>query len=222
VCIPVGVAWLAVLSFFRDPLRRIPRKLPPGAMLSPADGTVSAVLEVEHHVAVGGPGTIVRIFLSVLNVHVNRSPCDGEVVRLDYAPGRHFDARTPESSILNESNLITVRLSSGETIGIRQVAGKIARRIVCPLRVGDRVVRGRRFGMIKFGSTTELILPRSAQPEVLVAPGDRVRGGVTILAMLGRRAGLQADAGGGSAATPAAVAGRAGAGSPATAAEART
>lgn len=187
----VVIAWIAVLSFFRDPIRSVPRDLPEGVMLSPADGRVSAVIEADHHEAVDGPATVVRIFLSVLNVHVNRSVADGEVVRLDHRPGTFLDARSEESARTNESNLIVLRLDDGRPLGMRQVAGKVARRIVCRLQVGDRVERGRKFGMIKFGSTAELIMPRQdgCEPTVHVTVGQRVRGGLTLLATLPPRDG---------------------------------
>ena len=178
----VAVLWLAAALFFRDPLRRLPRDLPPGAMLSPADGRVSAVSRVEHHEAAGGPAVVIRIFLSVLDVHVNRFPCDGEVVGLKYTQGRFHDARSPECPLENESQLVTVKVDGGRTIGIRQIAGKLARRIVCDLKPGDRLDRGRRYGMIKFGSSTELILPRELVAGIHVNEGDRVKGGVTLLA----------------------------------------
>lgn len=183
------VIGLALLSFFRDPIRRIPRDLAPGDMLSPADGTVSAVLNVDHHPAIdqNGPATIIRIFLSVLNVHINRSPCDGEVVSLKQTPGKYLNAQTEESASVNESNLITMLIrfdGRDETIGVRQVAGMIARTIVCRLKSGDRLKRGQKFGMIKFGSTTELILPRPRDVTVHVRKGDKVKGGVTVIATL--------------------------------------
>jgi len=175
---------LSLLSFFRDPIRRLPRNLSPGDMLSPADGVVTAVLELPHHESTQGPASLVRIFLSVLNVHVNRSPCDGEVSALKYVPGKFLNAQREDSAAVNESNLITLKISSGETIGVRQVSGMLARAIVCPLRVGGRLSRGQKFGMIKFGSTTELILPRPKDVTVHVKKGDRVRGGLTVLATL--------------------------------------
>ncbi|MCA9284056.1 MAG: phosphatidylserine decarboxylase family protein [Phycisphaerales bacterium] len=183
----VGVAlvWLALVAFFRDPIRRVPTDLAPGAMLSPADGVVSKVFSVDAHEAVGGgPATVVRIFLSVLDVHVNRSPCDGEVTSLVHRPGRYLDARREESAKVNESNLVTLLAPWGDPVGVRQVSGAIARRIVCPLQIGDRVRRGQRFGMIKFGSTTELILPHPERVTVLVREGQRVKGGLTLLAEL--------------------------------------
>ncbi len=178
----VVILWVAVAMFFRDPLRRVPRDLPAGAMLSPADGRVMEVSRVEHHEAAGGPAVVIRIFLSVLNVHINRLPCDVEVVAIKYTRGRFHDARTPECPLENENQLVTFRVDGGRTIGVRQIAGKIARRIVCDLRPGDRLDQGRRYGMIKFGSSTELILPQELVSEIHVREGDRVRGGVTLLA----------------------------------------
>jgi phosphatidylserine decarboxylase len=180
----VAALWLAVAWFFRDPLRRVPPDLPPEAMLSPADGRVSAVTETEGHEAVGGPATVIRIFLSVLDVHVNRAPGDGQVTGLAHRRGRFFDARSLRSAAENECQLVTMQLDGGPTIAVRQIAGKVARRIVCDLKLGDRLHRGGRFGMIKFGSSTELILPRALVAEIHVRQGDRVKGGLTRLATL--------------------------------------
>lgn len=186
--VAIAAVTLALLSFFRDPSRRIPTNLARGDMLSPADGVVSAVLDVEHHEAVQGSATVIRIFLSVLNVHVNRAPCDAAVIFLHPRPGRYLNAQTEESANVNESNLIVLATDvggvSGERIGVRQVSGMIARTIVCPLKPGSRLSRGERFGMIKFGSTTELILPRPADVSVHVRKGDRVRGGLSVIATL--------------------------------------
>lgn len=184
----LAVATLAMLSFFRDPWFRKPASDDPRDLVSPADGKISAVFTVPEHEATGGPALVVRIFLSVLDVHVNRSPCDATVVALKHRPGLFLDARTEESATRNESNLITlsVAVPSGEArIGVKQISGAIARHIVCPIAPGDRLGRAERFGMIKFGSTTELILPRPADVKVHVKVGDRVTGGVTILATLG-------------------------------------
>lgn len=180
---PVGLLWLAGLMFFRDPPRRVPAGLPAGAMLSPADGRISAIERVPAHAAVEGEALVVRIFLSVLDVHVNRAPCAAEVVRLEHAPGRYLDARNPESARVNESNLMVLRVAGLGTIGVRQVSGAIARRIVCPVLPGALLRQGERYGMIKFGSTTELVLPRPDEVELRVAVGDRVRGGLTVLAV---------------------------------------
>lgn len=180
----VAVIWLALVAFFRDPARRVPSDLPAGTMLSPADGTISKVVSIDHHEATGGPARVVRIFLSIFNVHINRAPFDGDVVALKHVPGKYHDARTEISAEENESNLVVMRIAGDETIGVRQVSGAVARRIVCPLTIGDRLRRGERYGMIKFGSTTELILPRPDDVEVLVRDGDKVKAGLTPLARL--------------------------------------
>lgn len=183
--IPVAIGWFCVLCFFRDPIRRIPTDLKEGDMLSPADGTISAIETVDSHEATGNaPAIVIRIFLSVLNVHVNRNPCDATVLGTKHRPGRYLNAQTAESARVNESNVIFLENSAGEAFGLRQVSGMIARRIVCPLEAGDRLVQGHRFGMIKFGSTTELILPRPEDVTVHVEVGDSVRGVRTVLARL--------------------------------------
>lgn len=182
--LPLGLGWIAVAGFFRDPLGRRPATDDPLDLISPADGRISKVFRVDDHPSTGGPAIVVRIFLSVLDVHLNRAPCDAEVVSVVHTPGRYLDARTEESAKVNESNLISLRNDAGVPIGVRQVSGAIARRIVCPIGTGDRLERGERFGMIKFGSTTELIVPDAPGTEVRVAVGDRVVGGVTILVRL--------------------------------------
>ncbi len=182
--IGVGAGWLSVLWFFRDPIRRIRPSDDSGIMLCPADGKVSAIGTVDHHEAVGGPATVIRIFLSVLDVHINRSPAGAEVVSVRHTSGTFHDARTPQSATENESNLIVLKLDDGQTIGVRQIAGKIARRIVCRPNVGDRVEAGQRFGMIKFGSSTELILGIRTEVAVRVTVGQRVKAGLTVLAMI--------------------------------------
>ena len=179
-----GILWLAGVAFFRDPLGRRPATSAPNDMVSPADGKVSAVFDVEHHEAIGGPAKVIRIFLSVLDVHVNRFPCDGVVQSVVNTPGRYLDARTAESAKVNENTMMVLTTASGERIGVRQISGAIARRIVCPVELGTKARRAHRYGMIKFGSTTELILPRPADVQAHVSVGQRVTGGVTILATL--------------------------------------
>jgi len=180
----IGVLWLGVVAFFRDPLGRRPASRDPADMVSPADGKVSAVFTVPWHDAISGPATVVRIFLSVLDVHINRAPCAGTVEAIEHRPGKYLDARTEESARVNESNTVRMRTADGDPIGVRQVSGAIARHIVCAVVTGDQLDRAERFGLIKFGSTTELILPRPEAVEVRVKVGDRVTGGVTILARL--------------------------------------
>lgn len=190
LAIPVAFGWFVVAAFFRDPIRIIPRDLPEGGMLSPADGVISAIEHVDAHEATDGePAIVLRIFLSVLNVHINRAPCDCEVVGTIYRKGRFLNAQTAESAKVNESNVILLSFPDGERFGMRQVSGMIARCIVCPLTKGDTLIRGRRWGMIKFGSTTELILPRPSEVDVRIKEGDRVKGGRTLMAVLAPRTG---------------------------------
>ena len=180
------LAWIALLLFFRDPLWRRPESMLEEDLVCPADGHISAVEHLDDHEAIGGPTVVVRIFLSVLDVHINRAPCNGTVQELRYRPGHHLDARSEESAKVNESNLIMMTREDGTPIGIRQVSGAIARRIVCPLQPGDRMTRAARFGMIKFGSTTELIVPDRGPEHTIVhvAKGDRVRGAINTLVTL--------------------------------------
>lgn len=183
--IPVVLAWGALMSFFRDPPRRIRPDLAAGIMLAPADGRISAIERHDSHPATDGPAVIVRIYLSVLNVHVNRMPCDATIVSLDHAPGKYLDVRDPESATVNEHLVMRItRRADGVSIGVKQIAGLVARRIVNPNAPGDSFDRGQRYGMIKFGSTTELIVPDHEGLAVKVAVGEKVRGGLTVLADL--------------------------------------
>jgi len=173
---------LFTIYFFRDP-ERVP---PPGedVAVSPADGvvtTVDEVIEEEFHKM---PMRRVAIFLSVLDVHINRSPIAGEVTHSEPKPGRFLDARDPDSSRWNVSRSWVIAGPVGSIV-VRQITGAIARRI-CPWAVvGDSLARGERFGMIRFGSRTELLVGMDA--EILVKIGDRVRGGETPLARLARK-----------------------------------
>jgi phosphatidylserine decarboxylase len=151
-------------------------------MVSPADGKVSAVFDVEHHEAIGGPAKVIRIFLSVLDVHVNRFPCDGVVQSVVNTPGRYLDARTAESAKVNENTMMVLTTASGERIGVRQISGAIARRIVCDLHVGDHVDIGETYGLIRFGSRLDTYLPAGA--EVLMESGQRTLAGETVMARL--------------------------------------
>jgi len=184
--IPNFILWVALVSFFRNPWRRVPKELPDGMMLSPADGVISAVEFHDTHETVDGPAVVIRIFLSVLNVHINRVPCDCELDKTLYRKGKFLDARSAESAKVNESNTIFL-FTRGERIGLRQVSGKIARHIVCPIQSGDTFVQGQQFGMIKYGSTTELILPRPDDVTIHVGKGDKVRAGLTQFATLAPR-----------------------------------
>jgi phosphatidylserine decarboxylase len=183
----VVVAALAVVGglivwFFRDPHRVVPTD--PGLVVSPADGVVVAIDEVEHDEFVGGPAVQVGIFLSIFNVHLNRAPVAGRVVGLRYRPGKFLNALRAASAKENEQ--LAVRLQ--ETTApyrryvVRQITGAIARRIVCWLKPGDALGRGERFGMIKLGSRTELVMPREPGLEVRTKLGDTVKAGATVLA----------------------------------------
>ena len=178
----VTAATGSALAFFRDPTRAIPTTR--GVMVSPADGRVSSVHRVDHFEPFGEAAVCVRIFLSVLNVHVNRSPCHGLVQSIAHQDGQHLNALNPHSAEANESNLVVLLHPTARhpVAAIRQVAGMIARTIVCGVAEGQIVQRGQRIGMIKFGSTTELYLPDSFRPEVVVQQGQRVFGGASVLA----------------------------------------
>ena len=180
------VIWLALASFFRDPLGRKPASADPRDLVSPADGLVSAVLEVPEHPSTAGPATIVRIYLSVFDVHINRMPCDCEVLSTIHTAGKYLDVRIEESAKVNESMVTRLRSAGGLLLGVKQISGKVARHIVCPITAGQRFGRGERFGMIKFGSTTELVVPTAELEKVCVSKGDRVTGGVTVLARMMR------------------------------------
>lgn len=181
LAIPLGIVWLWVISFFRDPVRV--GRFEPGDLCSPADGTVTEVTVMDRDGHVGGPAIRVGIFLSLFNVHVNRMPCSGRVRTTVYKKGEFLDARHPESGERNEANLILFEPDPplpGPVV-VRQVAGRVARRIICHAQPGDHWERGGRFGLIKFGSRTELIVPWLDSTEVCVKVGDRVRGGLTVL-----------------------------------------
>jgi phosphatidylserine decarboxylase len=169
------------LSFFRDPVRRPP----PGeeTLVSPADGRVTDVSELPAGADLPEPSVRVGIFLSVFDVHVNRTPCAGVIKSTRYTPGEFLDARHPECSKRNERNdiLIERKAAKGQVL-VRQISGAIARRIVCGIRENDVVEKGQKVGMIKFGSRTELYVPSRSLAEVTVKVGDRVKGGETIVA----------------------------------------
>lgn len=176
-----AVIWIWAISFFRDPKRA--GQFAPGEMCAPADGTVSEVTRLDHHDAIGGPAYRIGIFLSIFNVHINRAPCAGTVRTVTYKPGEFLDARHAESGARNEANTLLIDPDGPQPgpIQVRQVAGLIARRIICHAQPGTRLARGERFGMIKFGSRTELILPDRGDVDITVKPGDTVRAGLTVL-----------------------------------------
>ena len=176
------IVWLSGLAFFRDPERTTP--LEEGIMIAPADGKVTETTLLEQHPDIGGPATRIGIFLSVLDVHINRSPCAGTGRSVSYKPGQFLDARDPQCGELNEANTIVIDPDPPHAgpVVVRQIAGLIARRIVCNVKPGDRVFTGQRIGLIKFGSRTELILPGHNLYKPAVTIGDRVYGAMSILA----------------------------------------
>jgi phosphatidylserine decarboxylase len=177
-----GIVWIWVLSFFRDPKRQ--GHFAAGELCSAADGRVTEITELAHYEPLDGPAVRIGAFLSIFNVHINRSPCTGTVRAILHQPGKFLDARHEDSGRLNESNTLLIDPDPPVRgpIEVRQVAGKIARRIICHARPGDRLRSGERFGMIKFGSRTEVIIPRVEGTKLLVKVGDVVRAGLTVLA----------------------------------------
>ena len=159
--------------FFRDPTRVPPED--PNLLVSPADGKVVYVGTRRD----GSPGEQVDIFLSVFDVHINRAPMDGSVRRVQYTPGRFHAAYADEASSDNERNELDL-VDGDYAVTVRQIAGLVARRIVCRVKENDRLARGERFGLIQFGSRTEILLPPGTETRVGV--GDRVRGGKTVVA----------------------------------------
>ena len=182
VIVPV-LAWL--FAFFRDPEREIP--LEQNTMVSPADGKVSDITEVEHDELLGGPAVRVGIFLSVFNVHVNRSPCDCKVLKVEHKSGRFINAlHHDQASEQNEAKTVVLaEPTSGRAVAVvKLIVGMIARRIIFTPQVGEVLSRGQRIGMIKFGSRTELSIAKWLEPEVRVTVGDNVRGGADVIAVL--------------------------------------
>ncbi len=172
------VAGLLVLLFFRDPARRFGG--PPETVLAPADGLVTLVDRVEDPEV--GPGTYHRVvtFLSVFDVHTQRTPVSGEIVVSRYTAGRKVAAFKRDVDRINQRHLTVIRRPNGDLVGVRQIAGLLARRVVCYLKEGERVERGQSMGLIKFGSRVDLLVPEGYR--VLVAKGDRVRNGETAMA----------------------------------------
>ena len=164
------------LWFFRDPNRVIPSE--PGQIVSPADGIVTAAEWMEMP---NGSRLRLSIFLNVFDVHVNRSPVAGVVKLYEFRKGLFMNAMNAESVLHNEQTLVVID-AGGYEVGFKQIAGLLARRIVCKVKVGDRVERGQRIGLIKFGSRVDVLMP--AEADLLVKTGTRVRGGSTVLAAI--------------------------------------
>jgi phosphatidylserine decarboxylase len=163
-----------VFSFFRDPERDIPAE--PGAIVSPGDGRVVVVTDEED---AGRPGKRISIFLAVWNVHVNRAPAAGVITKMEYRPGKFLAAMRERASTENEQNVFTLSTDAGEMV-FKQIAGLIARRVVSWKKEGERVARGERIGLVRFGSRVDVWVPKEA--EILVKLGANVKGGSSVLA----------------------------------------
>ena len=176
---PVVIAFLLLagfmMYFFRDPRREIPGG--DGLIISSADGRVTRIESSEK-------GKLVSVFLSPLDVHINRSPITGTIKEITYVAGKKIPATSDQASLVNERNSLVIE-GEGVTITCTQIAGILARRIVCWPKAGDNLERGQKFGLIKFGSRTDILMPVSA--EIAVSVGDRVRGGETIIARVVKR-----------------------------------
>lgn len=192
--LPAPMGWLAValavamvafsLYFFRDPVRRAPEAMDGRSLLlAPADGKVVVVDEVDEPIFLKSRARQVSIFLSPLDVHVNRIPADGKIEYVNYVPGQYLVAWHPKASEQNERSEIGLRHTRGDRILFKQIAGAVARRIVFHVHEGDEVRAGDRFGIVRFGSRMDVLVPLSA--EILVSVGDRVSAGTSILGHVG-------------------------------------
>jgi len=177
--IPLWIIALFVLQFFRDPARTVPQKA--NAVLSPADGRIVVVEKTQDPYA-GREALKISVFMNVFNVHSNRAPVDGKIENVQYFPGKFVNADLDKASIENERNALTIIAAGGQVITCVQVAGLIARRILCYVKTGDLLSRGQRYGFIRFGSRVDVYLPLTASPKVTV--GDKVAATETILAEL--------------------------------------
>ena len=182
----LGMTYLTLLAlvitfcfcgFFRDPERVIPNK--PGGIVSPADGKVILVGNVDQTFFCEGNCKKISIFMSVFNVHVNRIPFDGDVREVRHSPGKFFAANLDKASLQNEHNAVFLETKDGQRLCVVQVAGLIARRIICKVQPGDEMIRGQRYGLICFGSRLDVYLPENV--EIKVAIGDKVKAGASII-----------------------------------------
>jgi phosphatidylserine decarboxylase len=177
--VPFWLAALFVLQFFRDPAREVPEG--EGLVLSPADGRIVQVGSARDEYLVRD-ALKVSVFMNVFNVHSNRAPVDGTVANVWYFPGSFVNADLDKASVENERNAMHVRTAAGQDVTVVQVAGLIARRILCYAGKGDRLARGQRFGFIRFGSRVDVYLPPGSRPRVAI--GDKVSATSTVLAEL--------------------------------------
>ncbi|KPK77576.1 MAG: hypothetical protein AMJ79_02735 [Phycisphaerae bacterium SM23_30] len=184
--IAAAILGLGVLAFFRDPPRQVLNDQ--DVLLAPADGIITDICEVEEPEFIKGSARRIGIFLSVLDVHINRTPCDGVVEYIRAHPGKCYNAlRTRLASEKNKANCVGLHCPDHPAgmVMVKQITGVIARRIVCRCKPGDMLSAGERFGMIKFGSRTELFLPEDGRAQIMVKKGDKVRAGTTILVHYG-------------------------------------
>jgi phosphatidylserine decarboxylase len=188
---PLG--WIGVILtiwcyyFFRDPKRAVPENA--GLMVSPADGVVSLIERAVPPEGLGlGPEPLVRVsvFMSVFNCHVNRAPIAGKVTAVVYRPGKFLNASLDKASEENERNALAIEMADGRTIAVVQIAGLVARRIMCWTKPGDSLATGQRFGLIRFGSRLDVYLPEGVAPQVAV--GQTAVAGETVIALIGQEA----------------------------------
>jgi phosphatidylserine decarboxylase len=177
--IPFWIIALFVLQFFRDPARVVPQK--PNVVLSPADGRI-VVVEKTQDPYVGREALKISVFMNIFNVHSNRAPVNGKIQAVQYSPGKFVNADLDKASVKNERNALTLTADNGQLVTCVQVAGLIARRILCYVKAGDILACGQRYGFIRFGSRVDVYLPLTATPKVTV--GDKVSATETILAKL--------------------------------------
>lgn len=177
--IPLWIVFIFVLQFFRDPPREIPQDA--GAVLSPADGRVIKVERTQDPYG-QRDAILISVFMNVFNVHSNRSPVDGTIQKVQYFPGKFVNADLDKASSENERNAVMLKTADGQDVTFVQVAGLIARRILCYVKAGDPLHPGQRYGFIRFGSRVDVYLPLDAN--IRVSLGDKVRAGETVLAEL--------------------------------------
>jgi phosphatidylserine decarboxylase len=182
----LGTATVLTAWFFRNPARSVPQA--PNLVVSPGDGRVLAVVEEDEPRFLKERAIRVSIFLSPLNVHINRIPCEGTVTAVTHFPGRFQVASRPGATLENEQTAVLIETDTGNRVLCVQVAGYVARRIVTWLEPGERVTRGERYGLIRFGSRMDVYLPTSTQMKV--ASGDQVRGGTSVIGVLSGKSAL--------------------------------
>jgi len=179
--IVLAIVLISVLSFFRDPYRPVP--LDQNLLLAPADGRITDIEMVDENDFIGGGALRIGIFLSIFDAHINRAPCNVKVEKITYRQGEYKNALKSESGQVNESNNLGLARTDSpqDRLVVRQISGAIARRIVCEARHGQELACGQKFGMIKFGSRTELYVPARSDLKCLVQIGDKVKAGLTPL-----------------------------------------